>query len=472
MKLGKIQVSCVGNMVLKSINNHLWYKLGSKTLSCIEGDIFMDSIWTKTVNLPQFPALEGDIKTDVLIIGGGMAGILCAHFLQEQGVDYVLAEGRTICSGVTKNTTAKITSQHGLIYQKLRKSVGSELAAMYLDANEAAVRKYAELAKTIDCDFERKTNYVYSLNDGRKLEKEAESLDALGFHSVFTEETKLPFQVAGAIGFENQAQFHPLKFVAELAKNLRIYEHTYVKELKPHMAVTGHGNIHFQKVIFATHFPVDNKHRMYFLKMYQHRSYVIGYENAPNVEGMYVDETMNGMSFRNYGDLLFVGGGDHRTGKKGGNWREIREFVRVHYPEAREVAHWATQDCMSLDEVPYIGQYSKRLPECYVATGFNKWGMTSAMVAGQILADLVQGKENKYEAVFNPSRSMRKTQFLVNGAEAVMNLVMPAKRRCPHMGCGLKWNEQEHSWDCPCHGSRFGEDGGVIEGPATGDLGK
>lgn len=430
----------------------------------------MDSIWTKTVTMPSFPALEGDIKTDVLIIGGGMAGILCAHFLQEQGVDYVLAEGREICSGVTKNTTAKITSQHGLIYQKIAKQRGMEMAAMYLGANQTAVRAYGELAKGIDCDFERKTNYVYSLKSRKKLEKEAKILTKIGFDNIFAEYTELPFRVEGAIGFPNQAQFHPLKFVAGLAKRLRIYEHTYVKELKPHRAVAEKGDIVFEKVVFATHFPIDNKHGMYFMKMYQHRSYVIACEQGVNVEGMYVDEAMNGMSFRNYGDLLFVGGGDHRTGKQGGGWREIEETSRKYYGELKEAARWATQDCITLDEVPYIGEYSKRIPGCYVATGFNKWGMTSSMVAAKMLTDLICGRENVYQRLYDPARSMLRPQLVVNGAEAVMNLVLPAKKRCPHMGCGLKWNQEEHSWDCPCHGSRFDEDGGVIEGPAMGDL--
>ena len=430
----------------------------------------MDSIWTKTVTMPSFPALEGDIKTDVLIIGGGMAGILCAHFLQEQGVDYVLAEGREICSGVTKNTTAKITSQHGLIYQKIAKQRGMEMAAMYLGANQTAVRAYGELAKGIDCDFERKTNYVYSLKSRKKLEKEAKILTKIGFDNIFAEYTELPFRVKGAIGFPNQAQFHPLKFVAGLAKRLRIYEHTYVKELKPHRAVTENGDIVFDKVVFATHFPIDNKHGMYFMKMYQHRSYVIACEQGVNVEGMYVDEAMNGMSFRNYGDLLLVGGGDHRTGKQGGGWREIEETSRKYYGELKEAARWATQDCITLDEVPYIGEYSKRIPGCYVATGFNKWGMTSSMVAAKMLTDLICGRENVYQRLYDPARSMLRPQLVVNGAEAVMNLVLPAKKRCPHMGCGLKWNQEEHSWDCPCHGSRFDEDGGVIEGPAMGNL--
>ena len=187
---------------------------------------------------------------------------------------------------------------------------------------------------------------------------------------------------------------------------------------------------------------------------------------------MYVDEAMNGMSFRNYGDLLLLGGGDHRTGKQGGGWREIEEAAKEYYGAPKEAARWATQDCMTLDEVPYIGEYSKRMPGCYVATGFNKWGMTSSMVAAGVLTDLVLGKENVYREVFDPERSMLRPQLLVNGAEAVMNLVMPAKRRCPHMGCGLRWNKEEHSWDCPCHGSRFGEDGGVVEGPAMGDIKK
>ena len=430
----------------------------------------MDSIWTKTVTMPKFPVLDGNMKTDVLIIGGGMAGILCAHFLQKQGVDYVLAEGRTLCSGVTKNTTAKITSQHGLVYQKIAKQRGTEMAGLYLNANQAAVRTYAELAKKFACEFERKTNYVYSLHDRKKLEREMRVLERLGFDSHFAEYTQLPFRVEGAVGFANQAQFHPLKFAAGIAQGKNIYEHTYVKELKPHRAVTDKGDILFDQVIFATHFPVDNKHGMYFLKMYQHRSYVIAYEQGANVEGMYVDEAMKGMSFRNYGDLLLIGGGDHRTGKQGGGWKKIEAAAKEYYGEMQETARWAAQDCMSLDEVPYIGKYSKNMPGCYVATGFNKWGMTLSMVAAEVLTDLVCGRENVYADLYDPGRSMLRTQLMVNGAEAVMNLVMPAKRRCPHMGCGLKWNKEERSWDCPCHGSRFDEAGGVMDGPAMGDL--
>ena len=250
----------------------------------------MCSIWTENISLPQFKQLKGDKKTDVLIIGGGMTGILCAYFLEMAGVDYALAEGGRICSGITKNTTAKITSQHGLIYRKLLKSLGSERARMYLDANQDAVRRYTRLCRRLDCDFEVKHSYVYSRNDRKKLEDEADALTRIGFQPRLTDQCELPFQTVGAVGFAEQASFHPLKFVSRIAKGLKIYENTFVKELKTQTAVTEHGEITFQKLIFATHFPIDNKHGMYPLKMYQHRSYVIALKDAPSLKGMYIDE--------------------------------------------------------------------------------------------------------------------------------------------------------------------------------------
>lgn len=434
----------------------------------------MDSIWTKNgmenIELPRFKALEGDIKTDVLIIGGGITGILCAYFLQENGVDYLLAEGRTICSGITKNTTAKITSQHGLVYADLLKKAGFDKAQMYLKANQNAVKKYAGLCRDMDCDFEEKTAYVYSLDDRRKLEREAEALRKIGFPAEIVETQELPFPTAGAVSFTHQAQFHPLKFIQQIAGKLKIYEHTFVTELSEHTAVTNRGRIAYQKLIFATHFPIDNKHGMYFLKMYQHRSYVIAMKNAAKINGMYVDEAKCGMSFRSYQDLLLIGGGGHRTGKKGGNWQELRDFAAKYYPSAEECYYWAAQDCMTLDNIPYIGPYSKNMPDCFVATGFCKWGITSSMAAAMILTDMIMEKDNPYEEVFRPSRSMMKFQLLCNGGEAVVNWLTPTKKRCPHLGCALKWNPAEHSWDCPCHGSRFGEDGRLLDNPANEDI--
>ena len=430
----------------------------------------MASLWEETWKHPVFPPLDGDTDTDVLIIGGGMAGILCAYRLHQAGVPYLLAEAETIGSGTTKNTTAKLTSQHGLIYEQLIRLFGTERAKQYLTANQEALEAYRELCRGIRCRFEEKDAYVYSRNDRKKLERELAALEKLGFHAEFAEHLPLPFSVAGAVKFPHQAQFHPLEFLSALTKDLHICEHTPVQELVGTTAITPRGSITAKKIIVTTHFPFLNKHGSYFMKLYQHRSYVIALEHAQNVDGMYVDEAQKGMSFRNYGGQMLVGGGDHRTGKQGGGWRELREFVGRYYPKAVETAHWAAQDCMSLDGVPYIGPYSASTDHLYVASGFNKWGMTSSMVAARILSDLVQEKENPYGDVFSPSRTILRPQLVVNGLEAAAGLLTPTARRCPHLGCALKWNPQEHSWDCPCHGSRFTEDGALIDNPATGDL--
>ncbi len=428
----------------------------------------MKSLWQKTAEPQHFPPLDGDIKTDVLIIGGGMAGILTAYFLHQRGVSYVLVEKDRICRGISGNTTAKITFQHGLIYHKLLKN-GESIARAYLNSNREALGIFSRLCRETDCDYEIKDNYVYS-SDINKLEYELEALQKLGCSAGFCEEVPIPVKVAGAVRISDQAQFNPMKFVSHISKGLKIFENTFVREMIGTTAVTDRGKINAEKVIVATHFPFINKHGSYFLKLYQHRSYVIALEGAQNVDGMYVDDEKKGMSFRNYKNLLLVGGGDHRTGQQGGNWAELRDFARVHYPDAKEKHHWAAQDTMSLDGIPYIGRYSKNIPDMYVASGFNKWGMTGAMAAAYVLSDLVTGKRNDYEELFSPSRSILKPQLAVNGFEAVKNLLTFTGKRCPHMGCALKWNKAEHSWDCPCHGSRFSGNGKLLDNPANGDL--
>ena len=430
----------------------------------------MASVWSETARLPQFPSLHDNIHTDVLIIGGGMAGLLCAYQLQAAGIDYILCEANTIATGITKNTTAKITSQHGLIYHKIVQKFSIEQAQLYLNANQSALAQYHQLCRSIDCDFQSQDAFVYSMNDKHKLEQELTALEQLHFSAEFAEKLPLPMQIAGAIKFPDQAQFHPLKFLAAISKDLRIFEHTPIRELAPHTAKTDHATIHAEKIIVATHFPILNKHGCYFLKLYQHRSYCLALENTQTVNGMYVDESKTGLSFRSHDGLLILGGGSHRTGKQGGNWDELETFATKHYPGAKLRYRWATQDCMTLDDVPYIGQYSARTPDLYVATGFNKWGMTSSMVTANVLTDLVTGKENPYAVVFSPSRNILRPQLAINSFEAVTNLLSFTKKRCPHMGCSLKWNPQERTWDCPCHGSRFEENGKLIDNPATGDL--
>ena len=432
----------------------------------------MHSLWSDTIALPSFEPLNKDIKTDVLIIGGGITGILCAHYLQQAGIRYALVEADTICSGITKNTTAKITSQHGLMYHKIEKEYGIDAAGLYLEANEAALLEYKKLAKEFLCDFTEETNYVYALTHPKKIEQELKTLQKLQFPAFYAEQLSLPFSTAGAVAFPEQARFHPLKLLSELAKPLHIYEHTKVQELIDNLVITNRGKIQAEHIIVATHFPFLNKHGSYFLKQYQHRSYVLALAHAKKPEGMYVDEADKGLSFRSHQNFLLLGGGGHRTGKKGGNYTELREFAAKYYPEAQEIYHWATQDCMTLDGIPYIGSYSKNTPKLYVATGYNKWGMTSAMVAALLLRDLVSGKKTPYASVFSPSRSIWHPQLFLNGLEATTGLLTPTHKRCPHLGCALKWNKEEHSWDCPCHGSRFTKDGELIDNPATDDLNK
>lgn len=431
----------------------------------------MQSVW-QDVTLPLFSTLQETIQTDVLVIGGGMAGLLCAHMLRESGVDCVVAEACTIAGGITKNTTAKITTQHGLIYRKLAGQFGLEKAGLYLQANEAALAKFRELCTSVNCDFQTQDNFIYSSADLQALEEELYVLDTLHYPAELVQNLPLPFPTVGAVEFPGQAQFHPLKFLSHIAGNLRIFENTPVREIADNTAITDFGKIRAEKIIVATHFPFLNRHGGFFLKLYQQRSYAIALENAPIMDGMYLDKQENGLSFRHYHGTLILGGGGHRTGKQGGNWQELEEFTKLYYPEARITHRWATQDCMSLDGMPYIGQYSTSTPNLYVATGFNKWGMTGSMAAAQLLCDLVQGKESPYESLFSPSRSMLHPQLGINILESAKNLLTFSPNRCPHLGCALKWNPQEHSWDCPCHGSRFTEDGKLIDNPATGNLKK
>lgn len=430
----------------------------------------MSSIWTENSERIHFEELKGDKTTDVLIIGGGISGILCAYMLSRAGVDYTLVEADKIAGGVTMNTTAKITLQNGFIYSKLISYFGVDIAKLYFKAHKEAIEEYDKLCKNIECDFEECDSYVYSLKNDNKAKEEWEALNKIGFSADFVTELNLPFKVTSAVRVKNQRQFNPLKFIYSIAKDFNIYENTKVLELVPDGAVTNRGKIKAKKIIATTHFPFINKHGGYFLKLYQHRSYVLALKNAPRVEGMYVDEDLKGLSFRNYGELLLLGGGSHRTGKKGGGWHELESFAQRYYPHSQEVCRWATQDCMSLDGVAYIGRYSKNTPNFYVITGFNKWGMATAMVGAMLLRDMILEKENPYALFFSPERSILRPQLALNIADSVAGLLTPTVPRCPHMGCALKYNKQEHSWDCACHGSRFTKEGKLINNPATDDL--
>lgn len=303
----------------------------------------MESIWTKSVSMPQFPKLEEDIRTQVLVIGGGLTGILCAYFLQQEGIDCCLLEKERICGGVTCNTTAKITSQQGLIYEKLLRKEGLEKTGLYLKACEQAKKQYQDLGWKISCDMEERDMYVYSRENREVLEKEINALGQLGHAAEFVESTDLPFEVAGALCVRNQLQFHPLKFAAAIAENLHIYENSGVREMKEYFALTESGSVAAQKVIIATHFPFINTRGSYYLKLHQDRAYVVAMKQAQKLQGMYVDAAAGGLSFRDYKDILIVGGASRKTGKtfRYGDKKELcgidmlKEELTNYYPKAQ-----------------------------------------------------------------------------------------------------------------------------------------
>ncbi len=426
----------------------------------------MKSLWKETAGLPRFSALEKSINADVLIIGGGFAGLLTAFLLKEQGAEVVLVTQGRICDGVTANTTAKITAQHGLVYNKIIDKYGADCARLYYLANKKAIDEFEKLSGQVECDFERTDSFVFALQDLATLQKEQSALSQIGVKSEMVKSIPLPFKTAGAIKITNQAQFHPLKF-ARIFEGLPVYENTKINKISAGKCYFDKGVIRAQKIVVATHFPIYNLRGLYSLKMYQERSYVVALEGAKKINGMYLEEGDN-LSVRGYGDLVLLGGKSHRTGT-GGGYDSLLALSKKLYPGSTPKYMWATQDCITLDDIPYIGEYYSGAENLYVATGFNKWGMTSSMVSAMILRDLLQGAHNEFAKVFSPSRSVFHPQLAENIFSSVKGILTPTVPRCTHLGCALKWNKAEHTWDCPCHGSRFTEDGRVICNPANKD---
>ncbi len=451
----------------------------------------MKSLWSETTELPKRNSLEGDLRVQNVVIGAGMAGILIAYFLQEKGQEVIVLEANEIASGQTKNTTAKITSQHGLIYHDLIKKTGIERATAYARANEKAIQLYNEIItkEGIACHFEEHPSFLYSQKeDGvAKLKKESQAARALGIKAEYIRGEKmeeLPFGVMGAVKFENQAQFHPLEFIQKISEKLTIYEHTKVLEVDGYFVITDKHVVVADNVIFATHYPFPIVPGYYFMRQHQSRSYAIAIEGKgvpKNLEGMYYGIDRDGLSLRSAEGKLIVGGSSHRTGKcfQTGPFCHLRKEIKRFYPKAKEVAYWAAQDCMPHDGIPFIGRFSIKHENWYVATGFQKWGMTTAMVAAMIISDEITGKENPYAKVFSPQRFLVRAgykNFLIDIWESVVGLgrgiFEKEERKCRHMGCALEWNEEEQSFDCACHGSRYTKEGKLIDGPAQMNLKK
>jgi glycine/D-amino acid oxidase-like deaminating enzyme/nitrite reductase/ring-hydroxylating ferredoxin subunit len=493
------------------------------------------SLWIATTPETRFPRMAGDISVDVAVLGGGIAGIATAFQLKKSGLTVAVVEADRVVKSVTGNTTAKITSLHALIYDYLINQFGEDEARLYAEAQQAAIERIASVVREygIDCDFRRTDAYTYAELEEEldKVKAEVEAATRLGLPASFVESTPLPFPVKGAVKFTGQAQFHPRKYLLALVEKIpgdgsHVFEETRAFDIKdedPCRVETEGGTLTAKSVVVATHFPYYDPN-IYFAAMHPGRSYVLGCRlDGPAPEGMYLtagDEDMH--SFRSNltddgGTIWMVGGEKHKTGQGGDTeerYKRLEQYARRRFDIRSIEYRWSTQDNNTVDRVPYIGKLSSGSKNLYVATGFGGWGMTNSHVAAVLLADIIQGRENPWAEVFDPSRFKPVTSardFVsenMNVAKEFMadrigtpelddigkiptgrgevvewegervavykdegGRVFSCSAVCTHMGCIVQWNGAEKSWDCPCHGSRFNYDGRVIQGPANKDLG-
>ena len=476
----------------------------------------MNSIWKETASLPHFSPLSAHSPVDVAVIGGGLAGLLCAYQLQKAGLSVLVLEANRIGSGQTEGTTAKITSQHGLFYDRLIRQAGYEAASLYAEANEQAIDSYLTLIQELQiaCDFERLPSYLYTTRSPELLIQEWRAARRLGLPASLTTRTSLPFSVSLALRFDHQAAFHPLRFLAALASQLPVYENTEVLKVQGNRLITSQGCLSARNIVFACHYPFVNFPGLFFLRMHQERSYCLAIKGAPAPDGLYYGIDKGALSLRGYKDAVILGGGGHRCGENpsGGRYALLRRAAEKNWPGCTPFAQWSAQDCMTPDHLPYIGRFSSRTPSWYVCTGFGKWGMTLSMVAAGLLTDIISCRSNPLEKLFSPHRSLSAPAVPTLASEighavkglgrTVLPLFLPSpssikpghggivryhgkpaglyrtpegkcflvQPRCPHLGCRLEWNPDERSWDCPCHGSRFSYDGTLLSGPAQSSL--
>lgn len=491
--------------------------------------------WIASLNetAPAFDALPGDIEVDVAIIGGGMVGMMTAERLIRDGRQVAVLEAGRVGRQVTGHSTAKITSQHNLIYHDMVKKFGQDTACAYAEANEAGIRDIETAIETygLDCDFSYKAAYVVSRlsDDIAKIREEAKTALELGLPVSFGRAAPLPFPVAAAMKFNRQAQFHPCKFIAGLAEALaargcRVYEQTRVHNVEhgdPCLVHTGHGVVTVKDVVMATHMPLG-KTGMFFAKAYPyvHPMIAARIDDDQEPDGMFISTENPSWSVRTTKNAdgtcsLIAVGGKFKPGHpkdEQAQFRALRKFLRDGFGVDRIDYHWTNMEYGPMDDMPFIGRASGHKDRLYVATGFNAWGITNSAVAARIIADLIAGRDNRWTSIFDATRTKplaggktfvtenakagkemvagylhrhnKSVADIAPGKSAIIKqngeriavyksddgLVHAVSAVCPHMGCMLGWNDSDRSWDCPCHGSRFSFDGALIHGPATQDL--
>lgn len=499
-------------------------------------NIFKDlpsSYWIESTKKTNYHTLDKDINVDIAIVGGGMAGILCGYQLQEEGYNIAILEAGNIVESTTARTTAKLTSQHGLIYDKIKNTMGDALAKQYAEANETAIHEIKRIAdeNNIDCDYSTQQSYIYTKEEKykKKIEDEVNVVNSLGIKAKLIDKIPFPIKIKSAMVFENQAQFHPRKFLLALAeklvnKGVSIYENTRAIQLNTEndkyiINTSQDKKVTADKVIIASHYPFYNKKGLYFSRIYVQRSYVLAIKTKEKFPGgMYINAEDPPRSLRAQptkdGELILVVGENHKTGQSedtNKHYEALFDFAKDIFTVEDVPYRWSTEDCMTLDGVPYVGKFNPDTPNIYIATGFGKWGMTNSMVSSMILRDLIVGKESPWQDVYDPSRktiaaSIKKfaaENINVGGQLISGKLSKPSKdtdvkqgqakileidgertgafrdddgklhlvnTTCTHAGCELNWNSAERSWDCPCHASRFTYKGDILKGPATKPL--
>ncbi|MDE7105967.1 MAG: FAD-dependent oxidoreductase [Anaeroplasmataceae bacterium] len=415
-----------------------------------------ESIW-EGVKLPAYPSLSQDISTEVLVIGGGICGVLCAYFLSRKH-KVTLVEANQIAGSRTNKTTATITALQDVYYKDLIKTFGKAKAKQYLDANLEAVEEYAKLSKEYAFDFERVSSYKYFKNDDRLLQKELAAIEKLRYFPKIEDDY--------AICFPNQGQMNPIKLILELTKNFNIYENTKVVQIKGQTAYTEFHKIQANHIVVCTGYPFLRLKGLYPLKLTQKKSYVVSLETSPLKQSFHAIGCDEGdLYFRTYKNQLIIGGNDQKTGRNQFGFIPLMKYIEKHYPDSKITHQWVNQDCVSLDGIPYIGKYFKK-HSVYVATGFNLWGMTGSMIAAKIITDSIEGRTNPYTALFKPTRRSPLLPLLNNVKTAMIHLVLP-KKRCTHLGCALYYNKEEGVYECPCHGTKYTEFGEVLFNPAN-----
>jgi glycine/D-amino acid oxidase-like deaminating enzyme/nitrite reductase/ring-hydroxylating ferredoxin subunit len=475
--------------------------------------------------------LAADLDVDVAVIGGGIAGVCTAWELARAGRSVALLEAGRLLGGNTGHTTAKLTALHGRIYAHLGSSFGADVARAYGRSQLEAVGHVARIVHDlgIDCELERLAAFTYATDRANLDGLEAETAAALdaGLPAELVPETGLPFEVAGAVRVDNQAQFHPVRYLRALVEDLltlggQIFEATRVADLSAGTLRTRAGvRVTARDVVVATYYPIFDR-ALLFARLEPRRELVVAApipaETDPS--GMFITDEDNTRSVRTapYGTdqrLLIVTGEHFRPGEPGVQARfdRLAGWADDHFGTGEPSYRWAAQDVTTTDRLPFIGRLHAGAKHAWVASGFGGWGMTNGVLAGQLLSALIAGDADpELVRLYDPARlhpraeavpitkagasvvkhfvgdraaaARRSARDLAPGEGAVVRDGRAARAvyretdgtervlsaRCTHLGCLVGFNDAEQSWDCPCHGSRFALDGSVIQGPATKPL--